>query len=124
MVEKPGDIDAVVAAYQAIRGSGEGAHGRVQVVVDGSGDIVELTIDPKAMRLSSQDLAAAVLEAFRSARGEAQRAAAESPPFLLAVPDDARAKLTELSALAQRNLDGIDRLADSLARLTARAARP
>ena len=120
---RPAGFTDLIAAYQAIRGTGEAADGRVRVVVDGSSDLVELDIDPHAMRLAAQDLAAAIREAFGAARTEAQRAAVEVQPARLAVPEDARAMLSDLSTLAQRNLDGIDRLAESLARLGARTAR-
>ena len=44
----------------------------MRLTVDGTGDLVELELDPRAMRLSSDYLAAAIQEAFRVARADVQ----------------------------------------------------
>lgn len=53
---------AVVAAME---GWGEAAEGRVRVCVGPSGALKDITLDPRAMRLPSEDLAAAILEGAR-----------------------------------------------------------
>jgi hypothetical protein len=107
----------VIAAYQAIRATGETDEGRVRVTLDGSCDLVELVIEADAMRLGSKDLTAAISEAFRTARTEAHAKAAGISPLELTLPEDAAQALTEFQSLAQANLDRIDQLAQSLSRL-------
>ncbi|MEU4224955.1 YbaB/EbfC family nucleoid-associated protein [Nonomuraea sp. NPDC026600] len=50
-----------------VRGRGEAADGRVVAETSSTGELVGLTIDPRAMRLGSDELAAAVLEAAGAA---------------------------------------------------------
>lgn len=50
-----------------VRGHGEAADGRVVAETSSTGELVGLTIDPRAMRLGSDELAAAVLEAAGAA---------------------------------------------------------
>ncbi|MEV0996922.1 YbaB/EbfC family nucleoid-associated protein [Nonomuraea sp. NPDC050202] len=69
------------------------ANGLVKVTVDGTSDLVELAIDPRAMRLPSEELAAAIKEAFGRARAAAQERAMQ------AVPDVLRQETPELTAL-------------------------
>ncbi|MFB4266242.1 YbaB/EbfC family nucleoid-associated protein [Nonomuraea sp. GTA35] len=69
------------------------ANGLVKVTVDGTSDLVELVIDPRAMRLPSEELAAAIKEAFGRARAAAQERAMQ------AVPDVLRQETPELTAL-------------------------
>ncbi|GAA4969298.1 DNA-binding protein YbaB [Nonomuraea thailandensis] len=69
------------------------ANGLVKVTVDGTSDLVELVIDPRAMRLPSEELAAAIKEAFGRARTAAQDRAMQ------AVPDVLRQETPELTAL-------------------------
>ncbi|MGW3342722.1 YbaB/EbfC family nucleoid-associated protein [Nonomuraea rubra] len=69
------------------------ANGLVRVTVDGTSDLVELVIDPRAMRLPSEELAAAIKEAFGRARATAQERA------MRAVPDVLRQETPELTAL-------------------------
>lgn len=47
---------------------GEAEQGRVRMELDSTGDLVGVTIDPRARRLDSDDLAAAILTAFQQAR--------------------------------------------------------
>lgn len=48
------DGSALMAAYRAIRGEGTAADGRVRIVLDGSSDLVELDLDPYAMRAAAR----------------------------------------------------------------------
>lgn len=50
-----------------VKGRGEAAQGRVVVEVAPTGALAGLTIDPRAMRLGSDELAAAILEAAAEA---------------------------------------------------------
>ncbi|MEV6862255.1 YbaB/EbfC family nucleoid-associated protein [Streptosporangium subroseum] len=53
------------------RGRGEGANGQVTVEVLATGSLRALRIDPRAMRLGSEVLAEAILEAVRQAEEDA-----------------------------------------------------
>ncbi|MFI7633214.1 YbaB/EbfC family nucleoid-associated protein [Nonomuraea sp. NPDC049400] len=59
----------------AVRGRGEAAEGRVVAEVTQTGALAGLTIDPRAMRLGSTELAAAILEAAAAAARDAERGA-------------------------------------------------
>ena len=52
-------------------GRGEAEEGLVTVIVNPVGTLREITLDPKAMRLPSVDLAAAILTAARAAEQDA-----------------------------------------------------
>ncbi|WP_433440782.1 YbaB/EbfC family nucleoid-associated protein [Nonomuraea sp. CA-141351] len=58
-----------------VRGRGEAAEGRVVAEVTQGGALAGLTIDPRAMRLGSAELAAAVLEAAAAAARDAEQGA-------------------------------------------------
>jgi DNA-binding protein YbaB len=60
-----------------VRGRGEGAEGRVAVEVTQTGGLVGLTIDPRAMRLGSAELAAAILDAAAEAVRNAEQEASD-----------------------------------------------
>ena len=104
---------SVLARLAAVRGEGAADGGRVRVVLDGSGDLLDLVIDPQSMRGSSAELAAAVRAAFGQARAdvarqvqdEAARRAFEAPLSPTAVRGledvalSAHRKLAEMTAL-------------------------
>jgi DNA-binding protein YbaB len=67
-------IDAARTAADAmakLEGHGEAEEGRIAVTVSPTGALKSLTIDPRAMRLGSQDLAAAILAAASAASANA-----------------------------------------------------
>lgn len=51
----------------AVRGEGEAAHGLIRAVALSGGRIEAVTVDPRAMRLASQDLAEGVTAAVNAA---------------------------------------------------------
>ena len=59
-------------AVAAVQGWGEAANGHVKVCVGPSGVLKNVELDPRAMRMPSEDLAASIVEAAHGA----QRAAA------------------------------------------------
>lgn len=61
-------------AVAAVEGWGEAANGHVKVCVGPSGVLKKVELDPRAMRMPSEDLAASIVEAAQ----DAQRAAAVS----------------------------------------------
>ncbi|MEU8379030.1 YbaB/EbfC family nucleoid-associated protein [Streptosporangium sp. NPDC048865] len=67
----------------SVEGRGEAADGRVVVNVTQTGMLVGLTIDPRALRLGSDRLAAAIVEAAaRAARDAEQEASDLVAPFV------------------------------------------
>lgn len=67
----------------AVRGRGEAAEGRVVAEVTPAGALAGLTIDPRAMRLGSADLAEAILEAAAEAARDAERGSSDlMAPFI------------------------------------------
>ncbi|MEU6721365.1 YbaB/EbfC family nucleoid-associated protein [Nonomuraea sp. NPDC046802] len=74
-----------------VRGRGEAADGRVVVTTTQTGALAGLTIDPRAMRLGSDQLAAAIMEAAaRAVRGAQREAGDLVGPFVAGTPlDDA-----------------------------------
>ncbi|WP_166427650.1 YbaB/EbfC family nucleoid-associated protein [Nonomuraea mesophila] len=73
----------------AVRGRGRAAQGRVVAEVTQTGGLTGLTIDPRAMRLGSDALAEAILEAAGAAAREAEQAAADLViPFITGTPLD------------------------------------
>ena len=64
----------------AIMGEGTGADGLITVRTGAGGALQGLEIDPKAMRMASQDLRDAILEAVRNAAASYQEQLAEILP--------------------------------------------
>jgi DNA-binding protein YbaB len=56
------------ALVAALEGVGEGADGVIKVTVGPTGALKDVVLEPKAMRLPSMDLAAAIVEAARAAQ--------------------------------------------------------
>lgn len=122
MTDTDGPAAGVLAKLGAARGRGTAADGLVTVEVDGTSNIVDLVIEPRAMRLPSVDLAAAVKAAFGTARTAVQEelstAAAEHRG---APPDAVRATLDELQFEAQRRLSELTTIAQDLSNRLDRA---
>jgi len=66
---------------------GESEDGMVRATVDGVGQVVELSIDPRAMRRGSEGLAEAVLAAIRQGYAEYQARADELAGEALGDPE-------------------------------------
>jgi DNA-binding protein YbaB len=97
----------------AITGTGEAAEGQVYVRVDGTGDIVDLVIEPTAISLGAAELAAAVLHAFRSARESVAETLRTLPARSGSLPGELQA-LLDLGSDAQRRLTELTSIADEL----------
>jgi DNA-binding protein YbaB len=72
------------AALSAVQGWGEAANGYVKVCVGPSAVLQRVELDPRAMRLPSQDLAASIVAAAR----EGQQAAAATIREIYATSDN------------------------------------
>lgn len=99
---------------RSIRVIGESEQGRVRIELDGSGDLLGVTFDPRVRRLDSDDLAAAVLSAFQQARtGLRERITADVASIDLtpSAPDPREAELRSALADAERDLHRLTNLA-------------
>jgi DNA-binding protein YbaB len=91
----------------AIRATADARDGQIKVVLDGQADIVELSFDPRVMRMDADELAAAVRdtinEAREAARSELGQVVAEAA---VGVPDRDKvaAELTQLEVGAEQRL--------------------
>lgn len=56
-----------------VRGHGEAADGRVRAVANGRGEIIELAIDPRLFRRSSDDVSTLAREAVNAALADARQ---------------------------------------------------
>ncbi|GAA4220989.1 DNA-binding protein YbaB [Streptosporangium album] len=70
MAETAG-FEEVRRQVEETKGRGEGANGQITVEVLATGSLRTLRIDPRAMRLGSEALAEAILEAVRQAEEDA-----------------------------------------------------
>ncbi|MGC5011031.1 YbaB/EbfC family nucleoid-associated protein [Streptosporangium sp. DT93] len=105
----------VVGELEAVTGEGTGAGGLARALVDGAGQIKEITLEPRVMRLDSQAVAEAVTEAVRAAQLDARRANEEliraatgGEPVTLDM-DEARRRFEEIGDDLARALDGLGR---------------
>jgi DNA-binding protein YbaB len=113
-------VSGLLTELAQVSAAGEAANGLVRVKVDGTGAITDLVIEPKAMRLASEDLADAVREAFGQARADVQQQLTSSPPSQVRsaseVDDDLRLTLDEIGSGAQRTLAELTATVDALSR--------
>ncbi|GAA2214831.1 hypothetical protein GCM10009850_102970 [Nonomuraea monospora] len=80
-------IEGLRDQITSVVGRGEAAEGRVVVTVTQTGALTGLSIDPRAMRLGSGELAAAILEAAASAALAAEQEANDMvAPFIAGTP--------------------------------------
>ncbi len=104
----------------AITGDGSASDDLVRVSVDGTGEIMKLDIEPRAMRLPSDELAAAVQSAHRQAwaqaRATVQQEAKQMTPdvsglsrLLESVGTDAQQKMSDFARMAEEIAARLDR---------------
>ncbi|MET9242822.1 YbaB/EbfC family nucleoid-associated protein [Nonomuraea sp. NPDC003709] len=70
MAARTAELEEVSRLLEETRGRGESAGGQVVVELKPTGSLAGLRIDPRAMRLGSQALADAIVEAFRLAEDD------------------------------------------------------
>jgi YbaB/EbfC DNA-binding family len=104
----------VVGQLGVVRGSGQAHGGVVRVVLDGTGNLLDLVIEPKAVRLGSEELTAAVRTAFDGARQDVQSRLSDLEPAYAVTPEDTKATLDEVQVDAGRRLDGLMQIAEEL----------
>ncbi len=115
-------VAGVLGQLSAVRGTGEGAEGLVRVELDGTSAMLDLVIEPKAMRLPSEDLAAAIREAFDAARKGVQDhlSTAQAPAYefdehelnatLNDISFDAERRLGEMMSITEDLITRVDRI--------------
>lgn len=100
----------------AVRAEGSAADGLVRVTVQGSGEIADLVITPRAMRMPSVDLAAAVRaahqDAWSAARAEVQEHVKGATPDIGGLSD----LLDTVGAEARQRMADFARAAEEIAR--------
>ena len=118
MSDLDGPVSDVVERLTGARGGGETLEGQVRIIVDGTGDIVELKIDKAAMRLTPEELARAIRDAFKQARQaateEMQATLQESGAPTVAALSGLSAEMRRLGADATQRLDDFTSLAEQL----------
>jgi DNA-binding protein YbaB len=77
LVENMGKVEELQGKLAEVVGTGEAADGRVRVSSDNTGRITQVEIDPRAMRLPSDDLAAAITEAAQLAFDDISKQASD-----------------------------------------------
>jgi DNA-binding protein YbaB len=110
------------ATLAEVRGTGEACDGKVRVVLDGTSNLVDLVIEPRAMRLGSEELTAGIRTAFAAAREAVQAQLAELTPPFAVTPKETQATLDEVQFEAERRLESFAQMADELARRIDRLA--
>jgi DNA-binding protein YbaB len=94
--------------WESVRASGEAADGLVAVEVDGGGQVLDVTLDPRAMRLPASELAEAVKTALRQAQASARSQVEEIAGRVAArIPsrETLAATLDEVNASAERRMN-------------------
>jgi DNA-binding protein YbaB len=71
--EQTAAADGLTERLGQIRGRGNGAAGLIRVEVTSGGRVTDLTLDPRVMRLASQDLRDEIMAALRQATEDADR---------------------------------------------------
>jgi DNA-binding protein YbaB len=107
------------AQLSEVRGEAESADGKVRVVVRQGGMLESLVLDPRVMRMASEDLAAAIVEAVAAATEDAVAKAAELMESVLPGVGASIAGLTDPAALGEarsRTEQQISSIVESLRR--------
>lgn len=111
------DVDDLSTRLSAGRHEAENADATVHAVVDGSGQVIEVRLEPKAVRVDSERLAQVITETLRSAQAAAREALSEAVGAgRAATPDTASLTrlATDLGAGAQQRLADISGTLDRL----------
>jgi len=109
-----------------LEGKGESADGRVRVTCTSQDPVAEIYIDPRAMRMGSQELAEAIREAARRARAHLNEQVEEltaqefgdtvNPLGMLRDPERLKESLAEMQNMFQKASSDTQRMLDQLQR--------
>jgi len=110
-----------LAELGKITASGTAADGRIRLTLTAVGQLTELIIEPKAMRLDASQLSAAIIDAFNAAQGELEKAMSSALAAAPIMPPDLKCTLDDLGANAFRRIDEMTALMTEVAgRVTSR----
>jgi DNA-binding protein YbaB len=107
------------AQMAELRGEGEAADGKVRVLVQQGGRLETLELDPRAMRMASEDLAAAIVEAVAAATEDATAKASELMESVLPGAGASIVGMTDPDSLADAKAtseEAVNSIIDSLRR--------
>ncbi|ACY96334.1 MULTISPECIES: YbaB/EbfC family nucleoid-associated protein [Thermomonospora] len=110
------------ASQEAVEGQGSAADGRIRVVAGAGGEITSIELDPRVMRMSSQELAEHLVEAVNQALRElrAQVTTAETA----IAPEVLAQRLAEVQDQGLRQMTMfVEGLRDAMTQLGQRADR-
>jgi DNA-binding protein YbaB len=102
-------------------GKGESLNGAIQAVYTDADGLTGLVINPRLMRLGSEELAERVVEAVRAARDDlaARKRSAAGPEFDPQLdPEALRARLDEATAVFRRSSHDVSGVLDMLRKAT------
>ncbi|MER7132156.1 YbaB/EbfC family nucleoid-associated protein [Streptosporangium saharense] len=99
-LEDPGD-----PAPETLRGSGQAADGQVSVLVGPDGRLAELNLNPRVMRMASEDLAREILTAVNAALDDLRAGIPGLDPAAILDPRRLTESLEDVQADVARRLD-------------------
>jgi len=97
------------------RGKGTSNDGQITVVLDGTSNLIDLTLDPKVMRLPSEDIAAGIKQAFSNAREAVQAETSKVSLATMPLDADSMSRLTQVSEESSKRLSDLAGIAQSIA---------
>lgn len=107
--------EGLLAKLNAVRGTGLSNDELITVVLDGTSDLIDLSLDSKVMRLPSEDIAAGIKQAFAKAREAVQvETKAASADALKPLSTEAMARLTQVSEESLKRLSDLAGIAQSI----------
>jgi DNA-binding protein YbaB len=113
-------VEIVRGELERIVGVGESAGGRVVARADAGGRLIEVTLDPRAMELSSRDLGEEITLAVRRAQDDSERQSAEvvreGSGETMASPDEIMERFQDVAAAFNRAMDEREARVDDILR--------
>jgi DNA-binding protein YbaB len=124
--ERMAKVAQVRERMAGLTGSAESSDGRVKVVCTSTDPLAELHLDPRAMRMGSEELAAAIRQVSRQAREDLDRQVDEitkeaygeddNPMDLLRNREELKENLTEMQGMFEKAGNDAHAMIDQLRR--------
>lgn len=92
-------------AWETLRGNGQAADGQVSVLVGPDGRLAELNLNPRVMRMASEDLAREILTAVNAALDDLRAGIPGLDPAAVMDPRKLTESLEDVHADVTRRLD-------------------
>jgi DNA-binding protein YbaB len=132
--ERMAKVEAVKGRLSELTGQAETADGRIKVVSTSDDPLAELHIDPRALRMGTEALAAAIKATARQARGDLDRQVreitaaefgGENPMDMLKDKEELSKSMTDMQAMFEKTGRDARSMIEQLQRgLNARQAEP